>query len=232
MSRFKIAIAATLMILAPFRARADLFGGDILVLTQILAQSVQTVLQLRSMLANGADTLDLLREVNSGVRSGLDLIRVLDPKANPGTFGDLHRPEDVLQAVEAIYGAIPKGPSHDLIQAQDQSVAEVISMNRTLYDYADSVDRERERILFHANLVSPQGAGKLQNQALGILIGVTTQLLRTQSQMLKLMGQTMAVVTRKEKFSAENFQTNYGALSDSFSKLPRDVKLPKLGGSK
>jgi hypothetical protein len=103
-------------------------------------------------------------------------------------------------------------------------------MNRNLYDYADQVDREKDRILFHAQVVSPQGAGKLQNQALGILIGVTTQLLRTQSQMLKIMAQNMAYENRKEKLSTQNFQDNYKGLSNSFSKLPTDVKLPTLGG--
>lgn len=213
-------------------ARADLFGGDVAVLIQILAQAIQTVTQLRYILETGADTLNLLRDINSGAKSGLELIRILNPNFNPGVFGSLKNPDEVLRALEEIYGAIPKGASQDLIKSQDQSVAEVISMNRNLYDYADSVDREKERIMFHAGVVSPQGAGKLQNQALAVLIGVTTQLLRTQSQMMKIMAQNMASNTRKEKFAAKNFQDNYQSLSTSLGQLPKDVKFPRMGGSK
>jgi hypothetical protein len=84
--------------------------------------------------------------------------------------------------------------------------------------------------LYHAQVVSPQGAGKLQNQALGVLIGVTTQLLRTQSQMLKLLAQNMAMDNRKEKLQTKEFQENYKSLSDGFKDLPRDTALPRLNG--
>lgn len=220
------------LILGPRSAKADLFGGDVVVLTQILAQAIQTVITLKSMLENGKDTLDLMRDINAGVRSGLDLIRIINPNFNPGVYGDLKDVDAVLRALQSVYGAIPQGMDEDLMKSQDQSVAEVIAMNRNLYDYADQVDREREKILFHAQLVSPQGAGKLQNQALGVLIGVMTQLLRTQSQMLKIMGQNMAYDNRKEKLSTQNFQENYQGLSRGFSDLPKETKLPRLGGEK
>lgn len=222
---------AVVIVGSPRSARAFSFGADVVVLTKILAQAIQTVLQLRSILENGRDTLNLLRDVNSGARSGLELIRIMNPRFDPGVFSDLRDPEAVLRALEHIYGEIPEGPNQELIQSQDQSVAEVISMNRDLYDYADQVDRERERIIFHAQAVSPQGAGKLQNQALGVLIGVSTQLLRTQSQMLKIMAQNMAFDNRREKLATKNFRENYRSLSSSFKSLPKDVKLPKIGGA-
>lgn len=225
----KLILIPLTVLLISEKAKGDMFGGDLVILGQILQQSIQTVLQLKAMLETGQDTLDLLRDVNSGVKSGLDLIRIINPKFDPGVYGGLGRPEDVLRAIQDVYGAIPKGADRDLMQSQDQSVAEVISMNRNLYDYADQVDRERERIIFHAQAVSPQGAAKLQNQALGVLIGVTTQLLRTQSQMLKLLGQNMALQNRKEKVSTENFQNNYDTISTGLKALPKESNLPRLG---
>lgn len=224
-----IVISMTL-ILSPTISRADLFGGDVVVLTQILVQAIQTVLQLKSILENGKDTLDLMRDINAGVKSGLDLVHIINPNFNPGVYGNLRDAESVLRALQDVYGKIPEGMDQELMKSQDQSVAEVISMNRNLYDYADSVDREKERILFHAQVVSPQGAGKLQNQALGVLIGVTTQLLRTQSQMLKIMAQNMAFDNRKEKIQTQNFQENYQGISNGFQGLPKNTKLPRLGG--
>ena len=228
---FTILVSA-LLLLSPKPAKADLFGGDVLVLTQILAQAIQTVITLKSVLENGKDSLDLLRDINAGVRSGLDLIRIVNPNFNPGVYGNLNDADSVLRALQDVYGTIPQGMDEDLMKSQDQSVAEVISMNRNLYDYADQVDREKEKILFHAQVVSPQGAGKLQNQALGVLIGVTTQLLRTQSQMLKIMAQNMAYDNRKEKLATQNFQENYQGLSRGFDGLPKKTDLPRLGGGK
>lgn len=219
------------LVLSVNTAKADIFGADVAVLTQILVQAIQTVIQLKSILDTGRDSLNLTRDLNAGVRSGLDLIRIFNPKFAPGVYGDLRDPQNVLRAIESIYGATPDGADHELMRSQDQSVAEVIAMNRNLYDYADEVDRERERILFHSQVVSPQGAAKLQNQSLAVLIGVMTQLLRTQSQMLKIMAQNTALETRKEKILTQEFKENYQGLSQGFSSLPRNPTLPRLNSS-
>lgn len=229
-NKFSALIIAALIFMGPRSAKADLFGGDVVVLTQILAQAIQTVITLKSVLENGKDSLNLMRDLNAGVRSGLDLIRIINPHFNPGVYGNLNTADDVLRALQSVYGSVPQGMDEDLMKSQDQSVAEVISMNRNLYDYADQVDLERDKILFHAQVVSPQGAGKLQNQALAVLIGVSTQLLRTQSQMLKIMAQNMAYDTRKEKLATQNFQENYQGLSRGFGSLPKDARLPRIGG--
>jgi hypothetical protein len=209
-------------------AHADVWGADVIVLTKILMQTIQEVMELQSILTNGHDTLNLLQDINAGVRSGLDLIRVVNPKFNPGVYGDLRDPQNVLRALQDVYGSIPNSADHGLMESQDQSVAEVISMNRNLFDYADQVDQERERILVHSQVVSPQGAAKLQAQSLAVLIGVMTQLLRTQSQMLKIMGQNMALENRKEKVSSQQFIDNYQGISNGLKSLPKDLKLPSL----
>ena len=146
--QFLTILFSALLLLSPKPAKADLFGGDVLVLTQILAQAIQTVITLQNVLKNGTDSLDLLRDINAGVRSGLDLIRIINPNFNPGVYGNLNDADSVLRALQEVYGTIPHGMDEDLMKSQDQSVAEVISMNRNLYDYADQVDREKEKILF------------------------------------------------------------------------------------
>lgn len=230
--KFTAIVLSAALLIGPRSARADFFGGDVVVLTQILAQAIQTVVTLRNILANGQDTLDLMRDINSGVKSGIDLLRIINPNFNPGVYGNLSDPDAVLRAIESVYGTVPRGMDEDLMRSQDQSVAEVIAMNRDLYDFADQMDRERDRIVFHSQVVSPQGAGKLQNQATAVLIGVTTQLLRTQSQMLKIMAQNMAFETRKEKLATRNFQENYHSLSRGFEGLPKESNLPRLGGNR
>ena len=216
--------------IAPNPARADMFGGDVIVLGQILVQAIQTVIQLKQMLETGTDTLDLLRDVNSGIKSGLSLIKILDPHFQPGVYGNLNDASSVLWAIEDVYGKTPDGADQDLIRSQDQSVAETIAMNRNIYDFADQSDRERDRILFHAEQVSPQGAGKLQNQALAVLIGVSTQILRTQSQMLKILAQNLAMTNRREKFQSQQVKENYEGLSNGFKSLPNSTTLPRMDG--
>ena len=223
-----IAISLCFTLMIPQQSRADLFGGDVVVLTQILLNAIQQLIQLKQILETGSDTLNLTKDLNKGIRNGLDLIRILNPKFNPGLYGNLETAEQVQSAITQLYGAVPQTAESQLQETQDQSVAQSISMNGQLFKFADQVDSESKRILELAPQVSPQGAGKLTAQSLGILIGVTTQVLRTNSMMLKMMAENMALQNRKEKITSSQFRTQYDGLTNAFGGLPKTNDLPIL----
>ncbi|MFP5387270.1 MAG: hypothetical protein ACLGHN_14425 [Bacteriovoracia bacterium] len=213
----------------PRPARADLFGGDVAVLLKILAQSIQQLYELRQILGTGKDTLTLMRDINRGIREGLAIIRIINPKFNPGLYGSLETADQVQRAIQDLYGVIPQTSEYRLQEAQDRSVAESIAMNGTLFQYADSVDLEARRIIGHAQNVNPQGAAKLTAESLAVLIGVTTQVLRTNSMMLKMMGQNMALSNRKEKLQASQFKAQYEGISNAIGSTPKTLQLKPLG---
>jgi hypothetical protein len=224
-------LSAMLFVLSigtPAPSKADLFGGDVVVLTQILAETIQQLMQLKSIMSNGADTLDLLRDINSGIRNGLTVIQILNPKFNPGLYGSLATEESVLAIITSLYGKIPQTSEYRLQQAQDQSVAESIAMNGTLFQFADQSDIESRRIFDQSQVVSPQGAGKLTAQSVAVLIGVSTQVLRTNSMMLKMMSENMALSNRHEKLQSEQFKYQYDGLSNAIDKLPTETHLTSL----
>jgi hypothetical protein len=208
-----------------------MFGGDVAVLIQILAQAMEQLVQLKQIFSTGQDTLGLLNDINSGIRNGLSLIQIINPKFNPGLYGNLAQADQVLRMIQDLYGKIPETADARLQANQDQSVAESLAMHGSLYAYADQVDAESQRMLAHAQVVSPQGAGKLQAQSLAVLIGVTTQVLRTNSAMLKLMAENMALSNRKEKLGSEQFRMQYDGLGAAFSGLPKNPELPALNNS-
>jgi len=226
-----IAIIICLSLVIPRPAKADLFGGDVAVLLKILAQSIQQLYELRQIVGTGRDTLSLWRDINRGIRDGLRVIQIINPRFNPGLYGRLETSEQVQRAIEDLYGAIPKTSEYRLQEAQDRSVSESIAMNGTLFQYADSVDEESRRIITHSQSVNPQGAAKLTAQSLAVLIGVTTQLLRTNSMMLKMMGQNMALSNRKEKLQAQQFKTQYEGITQALETIPKETKLQSLGGN-
>jgi len=225
-----LCVLMSFLLAIPKPAKADMFGGDIVVLTQILANAIQQLIQLREILTTGSDTLSLLRDINRGIRDGLAVIQIINPKFNPGLYGDLDTADRVLATITDLYGRIPQTSEARLQQAQDQSVAESIAMNGTLFRFADQADDESKRIIDHARDVSPQGAAKLTAQSLAVLIGVTTQVLRTNSMMLKMMGENMALNNRKGKLESEQFKNQYEGLSSGFGGIPKDTKLPALRG--
>ncbi len=226
-----LAIFICFTLIAPRPAKADLFGGDVAVLVQILAQTIKQLYELQRIVSTGQDTLSLMRDINRGIRDGLAVIRIINPKFNPGLYGGLETADQVQRAIEDLYGAIPQTSEYRLQEAQDKSVAESISMNGTLFQYADSVDDETKRIITHSQSTSPQGSAKLTNQALAVLIGVTTQVLRTNSMMLKMMGQNMALSNRKEKLQATQFKAQYEGISNALGALPKETNLSPMSTS-
>lgn len=224
-----LAITLCFTLMLPKPAKADLFGGDVAVLLKILAQSIQQLYELRQILSTGKDTLTLMRDINRGIKDGLRIIQIFNPKFNPGLYGSLETADQVQRAIEDLYGVIPQTSEYRLQEAQDRSVSESIAMNGTLFQYADSVDEETRRIIAHSQSTNPQGAAKLTNQSLAVLIGVTTQVLRTNSMMLKMMGQNMALSNRKEKLQATQFKTQYEGISNALGGLPKETNLKPLG---
>jgi hypothetical protein len=231
--QFRNVAVAGLLALSMFTPRtsnADMFGGDIAVLVQILAQAVQQLAELQSILGTGEDTLGLMRDLNSGIRDGLSVLHIVDPKLNPGLYGDLNTSERVLESIQSVYGKVPQTGEAKLQAAQDQSVAETIAMNSTLFKFADQADEEGHRIFDHSQDVSPQGAAKLTAQSMAVLIGVTTQVLRTNSMMLKMMAENMALQNKHEKLQSAHFRTEYDGISSALGDLPKDTSIKPLGG--
>lgn len=213
----------------PKPAKADMFGGDVVVLTQILANAIQQLVQLRQILTTGSDTLSLMRDINRGIRDGLAALQMINPRFNPGIYGNLETADRVLGIINDLYGKIPETNEARLQQAQDQSASESIAMNGPMFRFADQADEESRRIFNHSQSVSPQGAAKLTAQSLAVLIGVSTQVLRSNSMILKAMGENMALQNRKEKLQSQQFRTQYEGISGALGSLPRGTKLPTLG---
>jgi hypothetical protein len=218
------------VLMFPKPVRADMFGGDVLVLTQILANAVKQLIQLQQLLSTGSDTLSLLRDINRGIRDGLAVIETINPKFNPGLYGNLETADRVLAVINDLYGKVPQTSEYRLQQAQDQSVSESIAMNGTQFRFADQADEQSRRIIDHARDVNPQGAAKLTAQSIAVLIGVTTQVLRTNSMMLKMMGENMALNNRKGKLQSEQFKNQYDGLSSGFRSMQKETSLKPLEG--
>ena len=209
-------------------AKADMFGGDVVILAQILSNAVQQLIQLQSILSTGNDTFGLLREINSGVRNGLTTIQYINPKFNPGLYGNLRTADEVMTVISSLYGRIPTTAESKLQTLQDRSVAESFAMNSAMFQFADQVDLESKRIFSHSQVVSPQGAGKLTAQSIAVLIGVSSQVLRSNSMILKMMGQNLALENKRDKIEASQFKSQYDGLSSALGELPKEPKLKPL----
>lgn len=215
-----IAIAIYTSSVSPVAVRADFFGGDLPMLAQIVANTLQQLSQLRQILGAGRDTIGLLRDINEGIREAMGLMKTMNTTIKPGVLSQIQHPNQAMKLIEQLYGPIAKTFNAPLERLTDQSVAEAVTLHNQAFQYADMVDPEAERIKDYSRGVSPAGAGRLTAQSLGVLINVTNQVLRTNAAMLKIMSEQLALQNRREKANSTQFQMQYEGLSSALKTMP------------
>ncbi|MBI2711756.1 MAG: hypothetical protein HYX41_02670, partial [Bdellovibrio sp.] len=137
----KLAFLVVLTALSfPNTGRCDIWGGDVAVLLNILANALQQLAQLRSIVSSGQDTLQLARDINKGINDSLNLMRTVNPNADPGLYSDWKQRDQSLQAVQSIYGTIVPSKDARVQRDADLSVAEAVSLNNSIYGYTAQID--------------------------------------------------------------------------------------------
>lgn len=208
--------------------RADVFGGDVLVLTQILANALQQLAQLRSLLNNGRDSLNLIRDINNGINDSLNLIHTISPNQDPGLYRDWQRVSDALNHIETEYGIVIDSKDQKVQKDADQSVAEAISLNNNIYKYTAQIDQIGEAIKSQSHVVSPGGAAKLTAESLGVMLNLQNEMLRTQATGLKLQAQNLALQNRKDKERTRQMVEGADKLDSALKTQQPKFELPRF----
>jgi hypothetical protein len=231
-SVFGSASAAVLCLLLSFsypnKAQGDVWGADVAVLAQILSETVMELAQLKSILSNGQDSLNFMQDINRGINDSLQMAKTLGLRIDPGIYRELGKVVQALSAVENIYGQPVNSPVATVQRNTDQTVAEAISFNNELNDYASRLDGIGEEIKNFSHSASPGGAAKLTAESLGVLIHVMDQQMRAQGQGLKLQAQAMAVENKKEKDHTEQYIKEGQALEERMTALNPTFQVPRF----
>lgn len=199
MKKWAIVVLLATSMSLPRSAKADLFGGDVAVLVQILANAIQQLAQLKNILDTGKDNLDLIREINRGINDSLNLAKTVYPDIDPGIYKDWNKVSDAINKLQQIYGIIPASSDQRIHSDTDNQVAEAITLNNSIYEYTKEIDEIGEAVKSYSHQVSPGGAQKLTAQTLGVMLHVLNQNLRAQATGLKLQAQGLALQNKKDK---------------------------------
>ncbi len=204
------------------KGRADIFGGDVAVLLEILANNIKQLYQLMEMVQKSSDNLRLLRDINAGVSDALVLVESLKEIPNIYLYKDWKTVNQALQQISVLYGKIPKSKLAKGQQNSDLAVAEAITLNNHLLSYATENQKTGKKIKDRSQVVSPKGAAKLSAQSLGVLVENSGESLRAQATSLKMQAQQMATENQKNKEETEHFMGLTHDLSDSLKhKTPK-----------
>ena len=225
----RIAFFAALLTLAfPSTARPDMFGGDVIVLGQILVQAIQQLAQLRQILATGQDSLGLIRDINRGINDSLMLMRTISPDRDPGIYANWQKVDQALSAMQSIYGIAVASKDARVQQDADRSTVEAIALNNSIYGYTSEIDEIGELVKRQSHLVSPGGAQKLTAEALGVMLHIMNQSLRAQATGLKLQAQNIAIENKKDKDRMRQMISDSDGLKSAMQSNRADFTIPRF----
>src|SRR5690242_7858130 len=104
MKRVTLSLFTSLFLFTPAVGHCDMFGGDVVVLSQILVNALQQLSQLKAIVNSGKDSLDLMRDINKGINDSINLIRTVSPNTAAGIYSEWQKINQAQQGIESIYG--------------------------------------------------------------------------------------------------------------------------------
>ena len=208
-------------------ARADLFGADVGVLTQILAENIQQLIQLEQMVEQGTDQIDFLRELNSGIENSMGLLRSL-PVKDDNVLANLRQFEGALSSLNNVYGSVPRSEITPMQTLHDQTVAESLRMVNSFKDFSDQQEQNSLVMEAQSREASPKGAARMQAETSAEILRSLSQLIRLNSQMLKMQSEQLAMSNKSNKDSVKNFQRLNTDFGNSFQGFKADMGLVKF----
>ncbi|MFZ4402488.1 MAG: hypothetical protein ACOYOK_00160 [Pseudobdellovibrionaceae bacterium] len=223
-----IAIATTVIMFCVPQSRASMFGEENIILAKILINALEQLAQLQSILNTGRDNLNLVRDINRGINDSLNLVRTIGPNTDPGLYKDWEKASDALLKIESIYGIVVDSHDARVQKDTDQSIAEAVALNNSIYKYTTMIDEIGELIKSQSHSVSPGGAAKLTAQSIGVMLNLQNEMLRTQATGLKLQAQTLALQNRKDKDQTRQMVAGADNINAALAGAEPQFKLPRF----
>lgn len=220
-------VSLSLLFYSPTPAKADLWGGDVAVLVQILANAVQQLIRLKQIIGTARDNLSLVRDINRGINEALNLIRTIYPDEELSIYKDWDNYQSAFKKAEEIYGHAVNSKDSAVQGHLDQSIVEAIIMYNKIAKHSAKIDQIGENIKSQSVRSSPKGAARLSAEAAGVSLHVQNQSLRTQSALLKLEAQNSAIKNKKEKDETRFFLESSKKLKDAMKKYDPKYKTPR-----
>ena len=219
-------LVTTLLVLsAPARAQ---LSTDAPILLKMLANNITQLYQLYSIVQQGRESLMRARELSRGVSSALELARTVDPSIDPGIYKDWHDVPAALAAIASIYGDVPVTVAAEAQARTDALVAEAVTLNNSVYDYAKQLDQIGAEIKSKSVLASAKGAQRIAAQGIGVLTHAVNQGLKIQATQLKLHAQALALRNKEEKDQARLVAETNATMAQSMRQARFNFSTPRL----
>lgn len=203
-------VTAICLFITTQSAKADLFGGDLPLLAQIVTNTLYTMyeLQRQSQLMN-----DELRGLNDKIYR----IKTIQDVVQPDQWGAWKDPNEALRRLQLIYHTLPKeyrNEKSDLVESEISKAMNLIS--KVSVETKSTFDSGKE-LESKALFSSPAVAQKLSASGVGTLISQQAQSQVIQSHVVSLLAQMLAEGHEKDTRLIASRGNSFIGLSNGLS---------------
>lgn len=202
-------------ILLPMSSRADLWGGDLPLLAQIVTNTLNTMMELQRQTQHMDDEL-------AGIRDKIDRIQTIANMVQPSSWEKWKDPAEALRRLQTIYYTLPEEYRSEKYDSIEEELSRAMNLISRVSSDAKATFASGKELERRGAESSPGVAQKLTASGVGTLISMESQSLVIQSHVTSLLSQMLADANEKETRGI----VAKGATLSSFSKNlgPHDGK--------
>lgn len=206
----KLILALSLFLAVP-KAKADLWGGDIPLLIQIVANTLQTLMQLQ-------EQTQLLEDSMDGINDQINRIRTISDLIRPDDWEGWKDPKTALERLKSIYYTLPKEYRNEKAEVIERELSRAMNMIAQISNEAQTTFKSGKELEQRGKDVSPGVAQKLTASGVGTLISMEAQTQVIQSHIVSLMSQMIAEANDKESRAIVSKGSMFQNISENIGK--------------
>ncbi|MBY0315637.1 MAG: hypothetical protein K2Q26_08965 [Bdellovibrionales bacterium] len=217
-----------------FTTEAHTFLGDggagwaqIPYLIKILDENYKRYKQLQIMIESMKNQESFVQNLSSGVDNSIGIIESL-PIENEKILTDLKNFKKSYDSVLDLYGSIPTSKDEALQRLHDRTVAESFKMVSLSENHTRVQEENADAIRHHARNASLKGATRMTAESNALILDSLNQLIKLQSQSLKMQSEQLALNNRSDKSNVSSFQKVNRDLKSGFQSFKPTKGMPKF----
>lgn len=212
-------ILIAVFLIGPMQARADLFGGDLPLLAQIVTNTLNTMMELRRQSQFMDDEL-------AGIKDRIYRIQTIADVVQPAEWDKWKDPREAVNRLRLIYHTIPKEYRSEKYDSLEAEIAKAMNLVARVGPETTATFKSGKEMERRGADASPGVAQKLTASGVGTLIALESQSQVIQSHITSLLAQILAegneretrsVTTKGHSFKA--FAVNLSQTDSRFSEV-------------
>ena len=196
--------------LTPLQSRADLWGGDLPLLAQIVTNTLNTLKELRSQ-------SKLLEDEMAGINDSIHRIRTIAELIKPSDWDRWKNPEEAIRRLKVIYHTMPKKYRNEKSDMVETELSKAMNMIARLQSESKTTFKSGKELERRGKDSSPGVAQKLTASGVGTLISMEAQTQVIQSQITSLLTQMLAEANERESRLVASKGESFGKVSENLS---------------